>query len=433
MENSKGAFRHLWAAIQLLRRSEQLLSKAEIANMVPVYDVMLRLDLHAQKLVPFARSAFLECSDLAIMESPFWNRPSLDFPGVGEPDSIAAEGYRLTQLVSAHNKLSRVLWGCWCPIDERPTRHELMGFHAEMMLWKANSPATFASCSGLDILDAVDTMAVDSLPFPPPACHFLSDEVALNIMMYNAYLGCAWAMISTTDDIPAIREQDVYRLVYQQICITAGLLERRNANSGSILTYKACDSICTGVSLFMYNAARRCFSLEWQQWTIMALRSIGREGLSNGYTSANALDIMCQLESTRRSGDIWQLNDYGLSSSLGPIRDRIFPLLMPRGDDGQNLAFFLQYNGDYSEFEGVERAVQVVAKATWSENAGGEMSDLKLDVYDSAISGQLELSERPQGLDLFYDWRKLVEEGWHGYLKTDIKDEFASRTGLAKM
>lgn len=311
MENPKGALRHLWAAIQLLRKSEKSLSNTEVSNIVPVFDAMLRLDFLAQQLVPYASSSFLDTrvSNQAMMESPFWSRTSPEFSGVSHSDRVAAERYRLLQLICAHNKLNRVVWGGWCPMSEIPSRDELMGYYAEMLLWKANSPATFASCDALDTLKAIESTTADSLSMPPPACHFESNEIAVNIAMYNAYLGCAVAMICTTDEDPAARELEAFHLVYQNLCIAAGLIDRHNEQSNH--PYKPCDAIDAGISIVLHHGARRCFSTAWQEWTIAALRSIGREGLSNGFTSANTVEIMCQLQASIGPGNTNPLHNAG--------------------------------------------------------------------------------------------------------------------------
>ena len=426
MENQKGAFRHLWAAIQFFRRSEKLLPKPEVSDMVPIYDAMLRLDFLAQKLVPYARSSFLRCSDQAFMERPFWNRPSLECAGISQSDRIAAERSRLIQLICAHNKLSRVIWGCWCPTSERPSREELMGFYSEMLLWKENSPATFASCPGLDTVEALDLTTIDSFPIPPPACHFLSNEAALNIATYNAYLGCAVAMITTTDQDPVTRELEAFKLVYQNLCIVAGLIESHDEGSGS--PYKSCDAVSMGISLLLYHGTRRCFSLAWQEWTITALRSIGREGLCNGFTLANTLETLCQLEAEMRYHNLKQLRNAGVESELGPIRDRLIPLLMPQGDSDEFVAFYLRYG--HTEADRDERAIQVVTRATWEEDMTGTRSSLKLDVYESAIAGDSYLPHRPQDLDLYCPWRQAVEKGWHGYLTAEAQEVFLKQETL---
>lgn len=84
MENPKGAFGHLWAAIQLMRSSEDRLSELDISSMLPVYDAMLRLDFLAQKVVPYASSSFLRFSDRAIMERPFVSKLWPEFSNFGD-------------------------------------------------------------------------------------------------------------------------------------------------------------------------------------------------------------------------------------------------------------------------------------------------------------------------------------------------------------
>lgn len=387
----------------------------QLSNMAPIYDAIIRLDFLAQKLVPFARSSFLRCSDLAIMETPFWNRRELTFPGDNVTDMIAAERYRLMQLVGSHNKLSRVVWGCWCPVDERPTRAELMGYYEEMKLWRSNSPATFACCLwDVDIdIAAAGYDAMEALPIPPPPLHFTSPEAAINVAMYNAYLGCALAMISSTDEDPIERELHAFNLVYETMCITRGLTERHGGQyTGS---YKPCDTLGMGISLFLYYGARRSYSSLWQNWTIEALRAIGREGLSNGATLANSLEIMFRLENSIRGSILGEGQYYQRGAPLGAIRDRLVPLVMPLGDAGQPLSYFLRYGGALPD--GDERMVQVVAKGTWEQDDSGAMTSLELDIYDeSAGVGSLPLLYKPDAIGLFATWRGSVESGWHGCL-----------------
>jgi hypothetical protein len=417
MENPKGAFRHLWAGIQLLQQSEQRLSEDEVSNMVPVFDAMLRLDFIAQKLVPYACSSFLRISDRAILESPFWNRPSPEFSGLVKSDAIAAERYSLIQLICAHNKLSRVVWGCWCPASERPTRDELMGFYSEMKLWLADSPATLASCESLADLETLDLAGLNALPIPPPASHFSSNEAALNVAMYNAYMGCAVAMICTTDDDPAARELEAFKLIYQNLCITAELIEKHQQR-----LYKPCDAISIGIGLYLYHGYRRCFSPAWQEWNVAALRSIGREGLFNGFTAANTLEIMGRLENN--VSNAYQ-RDQGNGSPLGHIRDRLIPMLMPHGEEDHILAFFLRYGS--TEAQGDEQTVQVVAKATWKEDATGATESFNLDVCDTVFSELSNVEEMPDALELFRSWRQEVEKGWHGYLAREVQEGFLLR------
>lgn len=425
MQNPKGAFRHLWAAIQLLRSTENKFSDAEVSNLVPVYDAMLRLDFSAQKLVPYARSSLWHFSGRAMMESPFWNRTSPKFSEIGETDSLASERYCLMQLICGHDRLSRVVWGCWLPAGERPTRDELLAFYSEMKLWKSNSPATLASFEVIQSTasDNLNLSTMDSLPMPPPPYYFSSKEAALNVAMYNAYMGCTLAMIALTERDPQARELEAFNLVYENLRIAAGLLERRGDGS-----YKPCDSISLGCSTYLYHSARRCYSRAWQNWTIDALRSIGREGLSNGHTLANTLQILCQLEDRMRRSNLIQPQSIRESSSLGTIRDRLIPLLVPHGEEDKVLAFFLRYGN--SQVDRDEQAMQVVAKATWKETPDGKLHSMKLVAYESSIAEGHDISERPEALELFHSWRDEVERGWHGYLTKEVQEGFLQKEAV---
>ena len=302
--------------------------------MVPLCDAILRLDFLAQKLVPYASSSFIRCSNVAMMEPPSWNRPSPQFPGApsSQPDLVAAERHRLIQLVCTHNKLSRVVWGSWYPTSEQPSHEESTGFYNELLLWKANSPATFARSADFDSLEALDPTAAATFAIPPPALILPSSDIALNIGMYNGFLGCVMATIIAGDGDNAW-EGELYKAVYQNLCIAAGLMEKRDP---SVMHYSPCDGISTGISSFLFHAVRRCFSDAWRKWTTASLRSIGREGLSNGFTLANTLEIMFQVEARIGFG----VAD-GDNTPLPPLSERLIPLLLPRPDDGQYLAYFL--------------------------------------------------------------------------------------------
>ncbi|CZR58511.1 uncharacterized protein PAC_08403 [Phialocephala subalpina] len=417
MENPKSAFRHLYAAIQLFQKSEPRLSAPEISNLIPVHDAMLRLDFLAQKVIPYSRSSFLRC-EIAFNEPPYWNRSGPSFPGTAQSDQIASERYRLLRLICGHNRLSRVIWGCWCPVNERPSRQELMGFCSEMQLWRENSPATFGSCDANDYesTQAKSYEDLENLPVPPRPLHFESTEAALNIAMCNCYLSCALGMISTTDTTPSNRDLEAFNLVYANMRIGAELIQRHD-NWRTASPYKPCDSISMGITTSLYHGSRRCFSKAWQAWTIAGLRSIGKEGLSNGKTLADTFEVMCQIEERLRRRNGIMEEDLPENASLGPIKDRMMPLLMPPGDDDQLLAFYLRFG-----HEG-EQAVQVVAKATWKISPEGSMADLKLNIYE-----ERGLADRPEATALFYSWRQAVETGWSGYLSTEAQ---LQREGMA--
>jgi hypothetical protein len=414
MQNPKSALRHLWAAIQVLRRAEASLSEVEVSGLAPVYDAILRLDFLAQKLVPYSSSSFLQFSDRAMIETPFWNRASPELSLMNQSDRVAAERYQLIQLICGHNKLSRVVWGSWCPMNQRPSREECLGFYSEIKLWKTNSPVTFAKCAALDTLEAYEAMPVESRPMPPPACEFPSNETALNIAMYNTYLGCAVAMISATEEDPTARDLEAFNFAYQTLCIAAGLIERKKYHEKSLTPYKPCDAVSIGISIFIFQGACRCFSLAWRNWTVEALRSIGREGLSNGFTWANTLEIMGRLE----TGDAGRISSEAVHSALGSLRYRLIPLLIPRGDDDQHVAFYFR---ERPEADWADNLVHISAKATWKEDAvNGTVYSFKLEVYDLVFSGFPIAPNKLDALELFSSWRQAVENGWHGYLGIDV-------------
>ncbi|MCJ1472067.1 hypothetical protein MMC13_000712 [Lambiella insularis] len=419
MESSKAALRHLYAAIQVLRRSEPQLSPTDLMNMVPIYDVILRFDFLAMKLVPFASSSFSRCPTLAYRELPSWFRQPNDFspsPHLDHQDrrlfpkssTITTERHRLIQLVSGHNKLSRVVWGPWYSTSERPSRDELMSYYSDMLVWKATSPETFGSCvSDLDSQCASTVEEVDLLPIPPKPLSFTSDEAAVNMVMYNGFLGCALAMLSTTDPDPLAREIESFNSVYQNLRICSGLLYKCEGQETDEYAYKPCDCLDTGISMFLYHGTPRCFSTDWQQWTMTALHSIGREGLLNAHAFANTLEIMAQLESVSSQNVLSKNSILATKSSLGRICDRLVPVVMPKGEEGGYLAYFLRYGA--TEENSDESLIRIVGLANWRQDDEGGMLGLEID---SAVRGTASLDELGN-MNIIEAWREKVEAGWH--------------------
>jgi hypothetical protein len=100
-------------------------------------------------------------------------------------------------------------------------------------------------------------------------------------------------------------------------------------------------------------------------------------------------------------------------------------MLMPHGEEDHILAFFLRYGS--TEAQGDEQTVQVVAKATWKEDATGAMDSFNLDVCDTVFSKLSTVEEMPDALELFRSWRQEVEKGWHGYLAREVQEGFLLR------
>lgn len=367
---------------------------------------MLRLDFLAQVTVPYAGSSFVIRSDQALMESPFWNRPDPVFSKNTHLDLVAAEHHRLLQLVSAHNKRTKIVWGCWFPVNEWASRERLIAFYDELCLWKATSPATFTPYDPSSELEhfeqnlhasSGDSTLISTFPEPQPY-FFASNEAALNAAMCNIYLASAASGIATTDETPFERKMEVFDLIYQNLRIAAGLIERHKYWAKAQTPYKPCDAVSMGITTFLFQGAQRCFSRVWQKWTIDALRSIGREGLSNGHTSANAIEILMRLEA-EMDGSLKMEDDY-----LGSGIERLIPLLMPNDGSDFHEAFYLKHG---------EGSIQVVARASWRQESNGDMHSLKMEKnYKIGENGNQQL----QDLDLFRSWRFEVEDGWHGFL-----------------
>jgi hypothetical protein len=257
---------------------------------------------------------------------------------------------------------------------------------------------------------------LEALPIPPQPFNFPSTEAALNVAMYNSFLGCVVSIICFLIDDVTFQELEAFNPAYQNLPITAELMERHDKCRESGDPYKTCDAVRMGISIFLFHGVRKCFSSAWQKWSVFALRSIGREGLSNGFTSVNTIEVIYQLEDMTRKRRLGGLNELRKTSSLGSMRNRLIPLLMPRSDDGDILVFYLRYRQTESD------DVQIFARAAWKQGLGGSMQDLNLNIYDSANVRDRNPFDVPQLVELSQYWRQAVEKGWHGYLETNIQE-----------
>lgn len=145
-----------------------------------------------------------------------------------------------------------------------------------------------------------------------------------------------------------------------------------------------------------------------------ALRKIGREGLSNGHTSANAIEILIMLEAGI-DGKLRTDDSY-----LGSGSKRLIPILIPHGESDHYQAFFLQHG---QAKLGTEQDVEIgaVAKASWRQHADGLMHSLTIE-RNYARNDSEGRYERLQSCELFRSWRAEVENGWHGFLSKDVRD-----------
>ena len=385
----------------------------ELATLEPIYDLISRFDFLAMKLVPYASSSFFRSPTLAFSETAFGPRHPNDF-SISSPlggrclsassSTITTERHSLIQLVSSHNKLSRVVWSAWYPANERPSRDELLGYYSDLLSWKDTSSKTVASCvSDPDSMFASTLEEVNLLPIPPHPLSFTSAEAAVNMIMFNGFLGCALAALSTTDFDPLAREIESFNSIYQILRISSGLLSERTKHGLVDHGYRPCESLDVGISMFLYQGARRCFSLNWQRWIVTALHSIGREGLLNAHSFANALEIMAPLQRV-----VLEASNVAKKSPLGHLNDRLIPVVLPRGEKGEYVAYFLRYGVTKNDSD--EDFIRVVGMASWRQDDLGNMLELQSEAAVKKISSQHEQGN----INVIELWKEKVEVGWHG-------------------
>jgi hypothetical protein len=252
-----------------------------------------------------------------------------------------------------------------------------------------------------------------SLPIPPQALIFSSNRAAISVTLFNTYLGCVLSRIATTDENPAAQESEAFYLTYQTLCISEGLLGQNKEPSE---TYSPYDDIGSGISSSLYRGAQFCFSRTWQRWIIAALRSLGHKGLYGGHVLANTLEIATSLGAASHHQFTDDESNDSSDFYLGPIHNRLVPVLMPRGENDYFLAYFLRYDTTKGVEEADDTNSRIIATATWRQELSGVMQDLNIKMNNSTIAKDLSLLENQKDIDFLFNLQRAVEKGWHGYI-----------------
>ncbi|KAH8812913.1 hypothetical protein F5884DRAFT_751212 [Xylogone sp. PMI_703] len=408
MDGTDAAFRHLWSAIQIF-----LALKAARGDdspfLCPIHDTIARLDFTAQLSIPFGRSSYFRTFKTGALERPFW-WPSDSYCATSLPlDHIAAERHRLLQLISGYSNLSKVVWGAWYTPDEQPSRIELEGFMSELTTWKENAPYTFTTISGHRYPEVNSQFSPDNLTVPPPPLYFTTDEAAVTVLIFNVFLTSTLTMICKQDEDYEKYETTIFHLIYQNLCITQGLLiSRENASS----VYKPCESLGIGAAICLYLNCWRCYDYSWQEWTILALQQIGKEGLFNGHTLANTLIILQQMQDKYYDSPASDIPAMAkeTKSPLGPLYSRLMTLQIPSKESDTYVAYYLRHGDGCQNSDGM----QVVAQARWGQDNDGHIKSLKMEYFGDRIA---VLNMKQAEADrVICPWRTSVERGWHSFL-----------------
>lgn len=420
MNHPQSALRHLWAAVQLLQSNRYNRLGRSVESFSALRSTIMKLDFLAQSIVPYSQSSLLHISsqdlycDWTVMNTK---------ESIGR--SVFADRIVLVQLISEYNFIDKVIWGPWYSATSRPSVNILMQFQSELRQWSMASTATFENCHEQILHDAgadLDGLP-GSFPIPPEPLYFNSTEAAINVALFNNYMACNMSMLACSTGI-ALYETDVFRFVYQNLRIAAGLYSD-NAAQNSAAPREAFD---VSMSLLLYLGFRRCYSTAWQNWTICKLRQCGRQGLLDGHAFANALENLCQLQ-LRANIRLATTQHVTEAHGIGPLQGRIVPLLLPRNDDGKLSAYYLQPENDIAGQGDI--VLQVIAKAVWEQDDVGRMIKVKFDFYDCLAKPGSNYFARDNlqssssfpftiGLvDEYFPWCHSVETGWHSFFTKD--------------
>ena len=379
----------------------------------------MRLDFLAQSIMPYGRSSFFRAFAFKapLMEKPFYSDPGLDLDYLVSlgcrqpPDAVSLQHLSLLRLISAHNHIDRIVWSSFYGQRELPNLNELLSFHAELLQWRATSHETFEFYE--DFAVPFTSPTLDELPIPPEPMHLPKSSIAVTIAYYNCYKACTLSMLALPEQGQSSRdahELEAFTLTYQNLRLAAGMLaesETSQVIGAAPLTKTANCAIQLdpNITIPLFLGARRCFKQQWYEWTIFALRHLGRSGLCDGRALANCLQIL----NDRIPRPV---TDTALSP-LGRLNERTVPLLMPTStDDGMREAFYLRQNrGD--------GLLVVVAKATWRQREQGLPTELSVERIGWEGEGNPGSMPRKSGTEVrdpLHEWKQSLEEGWHTFI-----------------
>ncbi|KAL6835767.1 hypothetical protein J3E69DRAFT_319457 [Trichoderma sp. SZMC 28015] len=383
MNRIKPAALHLKAAGQLLGPSPSPDLSSYPAGYEALHATIAKLDFLAQSIVPYSQPSLQkdpldDCSYTGVPDS--FSKGSIY-------RSISSERVELVQTISRFNHLDNIIWGPWSSKSSRPTSEALSRFQMDLLYWRANSPLTFDGCSeSLAILPDCGE-SLDELPIPPEPLFFKSNYSALSAALYNNYMACSFSMLSSGHDLDR-NALCAFHYVYQNMRIAEGL---------AATTLQENENIDINISLLLYLGFRRCYSREWQTWTIQKLRQCGQQGLLDGSAFANTLENIYHLQLRAELQSNYAIKP--TYNTTGVLHSRILPLIQPKDESDRWVAYYLRPT-DSLDHEDI--TLCIIARATWKQDKRGNMTSVQFDFYDDLAVADVDVA----GL---YDWIQSVE------------------------
>ncbi|KAF3065490.1 hypothetical protein CFAM422_009583 [Trichoderma lentiforme] len=373
MNHIKPAALHLKAAGQLLSPSLSLDESPYPAGYEALHATIAKLDFLAQSIVPYSqpsiqKDSFDACNYIDVPDS---------FSKGSVHRSVSSERVELVQIISRFNHLDNIIWGPWSSKSSRPTSEALSRFQMDLLYWRANSPLTFDGCSeSLAVLpDCCEPL--DELPIPPEPLFFQSSYVALSVALYNNYMACSFSMLSNGQDLDR-NALCAFHYVYQNLRIAEGL---------TAATIQESENIDINMSLLLYLGFRRCYSREWQTWTIQKLRQCGQQGLLDGSAFANTLENIYHLQLRAELQSNYAMKP--TYNTTGLLHSRILPLLQPKDESDKWVAYYLRPTANL-DHEDV--TLCIIARASWRQDKRGNMASVQFNFYDDLAVADVDVA-----------------------------------------
>ncbi|KAL6690539.1 hypothetical protein J3F84DRAFT_388870 [Trichoderma pleuroticola] len=393
MNHIKPAAFHLKAAGQLLGPSLSPDLSPYPAGYEALHATIAKLDFLAQSIVPYSQPSIQKDS---LDACNYRSIPHSFYKGSGHR-SISSERVELFQIISRFNHLDNIIWGPWSSKSSRPTPEALSRFQMDLLYWRANSPLTFESClESLAILPDCGE-PLDELPIPPEPLFFQSSNAAISAALYNNYMACSFSMLSNGHDLDR-NALCAFHYVYQNLRIAEGL---------AAITLQASENIDINMALLLYLGFRRCYSREWQTWTIQKLRQCGQQGLLDGSAFANTLENTYHLQLRAELQSNYALKP--TYNTTGLLHSRILPLLQPKDESDRWEAYYLRPTVSLDQ---EDITLCIIARASWRQDKQGNMASVKFHFYEDLTVADgdvanlrdwiqsLEASSLPQGISI---------------------------------
>lgn len=224
-----------------------------------------------------------------------------------------------------------------------------------------------------------NSSVMHEMRIPPVEQKFASVDAAIGAALYHGYMSRVMAMLSSNLEAHEGYEYQAYIHAYELLRIVSGIWDESNCKDPTERPYVPSEAMTVPLTTLLFLASQCAYNVEWQQWIIQKLRSLGLEGLHNGKAYATCMEVLeiVQNKAAALKSQTGSPTVPTTCSPLGHVAKRIAPVLFfnPAGTD--YVAYYVQ-----GELPRTPRK-KVLARATWAQELdGSEARDLTMQFFD---------------------------------------------------